>query len=77
MLSGLDEGMQNDRDALPSLWPTCIGFVLSQVALLVMMVGLSAAAPEPSSIGLRGAVQPEVSAPADELYPAYASPTLG
>ncbi len=77
MLPGLDQGMENDRlDVVPSLWPVAIRWVLSHLAL-VAIVALSAADPKPSSIGLRGIIQPEVSNAPGELYPAYASPTLG
>jgi len=51
--------MEAERhDILPSFWPACIGFALSQVAVATLMVVLAVSAhPNPRSIGMRGSLQ--------------------
>ena len=60
-------------DPLPSFWPVCIGFVLSLLALVALMVATSTAT---QTYNLRGSLQPERSVILEESYPAYVSPTF-
>ena len=67
--------METERlDLLTSFWPVCIGFVLSLLALLALMVATSTAT---QNYNLRGTIPAERSVILDEGYPAYISQTLG
>jgi hypothetical protein len=57
-----------EADLLPSVWRACIGFALSQIAVAVLMLALSAADPKVSSLDLRGSIEPPV-------HPALPAPT--
>ena len=46
---------------LPSVWRACIGFALSQIAVAVLMLALSAADTKVRSLDLRGSIEPPVS----------------
>jgi len=57
--------MEAERvDLLPSFWPACIGFALSQIAVAAVMVMLafSAADPKVGGADLRGSLPPELTA---------------
>ena len=66
--------METERlDLLPSFWSVGIGFVLSLLALVALMVTTSTAT---QNYNLRG-TPGERSVILDEGYPAYISQTLG
>jgi hypothetical protein len=53
---------------LPSVWRACIGFALSQIALAVLMLALSAADPKVSSLDLRGSIEPPLALGAPSAF---------